>query len=101
MALKNKNIIGKPGPGRKKGSKDKIPRSVKERVIFVWDQLEKEGKGLKAYAEENPKDFYKYFIRSMLPKEIDVKGGLDISVTVNTPRKPSLKEWQQIVKSKK
>jgi len=88
MALKNNNVAGKRGPGRPKGSKDKLPQTVKGRVMAVWDQLEKEGKGLKAYAEDNPKDFYKYFIRSMLPKEIDAKINLgDLQVIIKDTTK--------------
>ena len=62
----------KPGPGRPKGSTDKIPRALKERVLAVWEDLEKKKKGLGDEAEKDPKWFYENFIKPMLPKNVDL-----------------------------
>ena len=49
----------------------KIPKgNTKDRVIDVWNKLESEGKGLLWYARRKPEEFYKLFVRSMLPKEV-------------------------------
>ncbi len=69
----NPNIGKTKGRGRPKGSKDKVQRTVKESVLKVWASMEKKGHGLEKWATNNQDDFYKYFIRSMLPKEIDAK----------------------------
>jgi len=49
----------------------KIPKgNTKDRVMDVWNKLESEGKGLLWYARRKPEEFYKLFVRSMLPKEV-------------------------------
>lgn len=64
-----------PGPGRPKGSKDKLARDVKERVMQAWDKLEKEGKSLYSCAADDPPWFYKTFVRPMIPKDASVSVG--------------------------
>lgn len=59
------------GAGRPKGSKDKIPQKLKDRVLKVADHLERKGLGLDVEAEKDPKWFYQNFLKVMLPKEID------------------------------
>lgn len=67
----------KHGKGRPKGSKDKITRDVRSRVMAVWDELDKQGKSLEAEALEDPKWFYKEFAKPMLPKDVVVQGDED------------------------
>ena len=70
--------IHKPGPGRPKGSKDKLSRNIRERVIQVWDKLEKTpGKSLLVLAKKDPVWFFNTFGKALIPKEITG----DISVT--------------------
>lgn len=88
MPRGNKNI--KRGPGRPKGSKDKLPREIKQRVIDVWDKLEKGGKSLHVEAKKDPKWFYQNFVKPMLPKDVVVAGD---------PEKPLEGKWTiEIVK---
>lgn len=51
---------GKPGPGRPKGSENKLTRTVKEAVELAFNELQddKDHK-LVAWAKKNPTDFYK------------------------------------------
>jgi hypothetical protein len=52
----------KPGPGRPKGSKDKIGRQCKENIIAVFDAIG----GIKAmatWARRNKGEFYKLYAR--------------------------------------
>lgn len=67
---------GKKG-GRPKGSKDKISRDVKTRIMQVWDELAKEGKDLYDEAVGDPKWFYQHFVKGMIPKDIAVSGDED------------------------
>lgn len=67
---------GKKG-GRPKGSKDKISRDVKTRIMDVWNQLEKEGKGLLDEAQTKPDWFYVNFVKGMIPKDMIVAGDQD------------------------
>lgn len=69
---------GKPGPGRPKGSGDKISRGVKEMVIAALN-----GVGGQAYLEEqavkNPKAFLT-LIGKVIP--LQVAGALDHTLNV-------------------
>ena len=70
--MSNPNI--KAGPGRPKGSKDKLSKNVKSRIMQVWDKLEGEGKGLLDEAREKPDWFYANFVKGMIPKDLTVAG---------------------------
>lgn len=63
-----------PGAGRPKGSKNKLPRDLKDRVLHVWEKLEAEGKGLYDEAEKDPPWFYANFVKPMLPKNVELTG---------------------------
>ena len=76
------NMHMKPGPGRPKGSKDKLPKALKDRVVAVWNQLEAEGKGLYETAKVNPEWFYNNFVKPMLPKDIEVNSGPDADIVM-------------------
>ena len=73
-----------PGPGRPKGSKDKIPRNLKDKILAIAEDLEKKGIGLNKQAEEDPKWFFEHFLKPMLPK--DVKIDADSKLTVEIVR---------------
>ena len=60
--------------GRPKGSKDKITRDLKKRVLDVWDQLKADGKDLHDEAQQDPKWFYQNFVKPMLPKDVVLQG---------------------------
>ena len=53
---------GKPGPGRPKGSKDKLTRDAKQAFQYAFDKLGGADK-LAEWAQENTTDFYKLFAR--------------------------------------
>lgn len=75
----------KPGPGRPQGSKDKIARSVKDRIIAVWDSLEAGGQSLEEVAKADPPWFYANFVKGMIPKEVEAKvqGEMGVRFTTN------------------
>ncbi len=73
MANPNIKDHAKKG-GRPKGSKDKISRDLKTRVLKVWDRLKEEGKDLYDEADKDPKWFYQNFVKPMLPKDVVVQG---------------------------
>lgn len=58
--------------GRPKGAKNKVPRSVKQRVMEAWDKLEDDKKSLAEEALKDPKWFYRTFGRAMIPKDVEV-----------------------------
>ena len=61
------------GPGRKKGSKNKLPKGLREKVLAITEQLEAEGKGLDDEARADPKWFYENFVKPLLPKKIEAE----------------------------
>jgi hypothetical protein len=68
----------KHGKGRPKGSKDKLTRDIKQRIVEVWNKLEeKEGVSLEEIAQKNPEWFYKNFVKPMIPKDVIVAGDED------------------------
>lgn len=73
---------GRPGPGRPKGCKDKIPRGMKERVLDVWLKLEKGGKGLHVQAKKDPQWFFTTMVKPMLPKEVGAKVDVDGDILI-------------------
>ena len=60
-----------PNPtGRPKGSKNKLPRNLVDRVLEISVNLEEQGMGLQECAEENPRWFFENFMKPMIPKNI-------------------------------
>lgn len=77
----NLKSVQKPGPGRPKGSKDKLSRDIRERVVQVWDSLEgTKDKSLKYLAHAEPKWFFDTFGRALIPKEIKAELGMSTSL---------------------
>lgn len=63
--------------GKPKGAVNKVTRTVKETVLSVFNELQESPKhSLKAFAEENPKEFYT-IASKLIPTEIT--GGLKLS----------------------
>jgi hypothetical protein len=70
------------GKGRPKGALNKTTVAMKEAVLGVYSDLQEAAGGehahFKAWAEQNPTDFYK--IASKLPP-MDIRGSHDINVS--------------------
>lgn len=76
MGKRPNNLPG-AGPGRPKGSKDKITRDLKKLVLDTAAKLEEDGKSLHEEAQKDPKWFYMNFLKPMLPKPVIVAGDPD------------------------
>jgi hypothetical protein len=57
--------------GKPRGCRNKIPKTLKERVLRAIEELEKENKSLTDEARKDPRWFYENFFRPMLPKELN------------------------------
>lgn len=68
--------------GRPKGSKNKTTLEVKQVVLKTFKDM---GgcKAFKQWAEENPNLFYDKFLSKMVPKEVEMSGGLEIDASVD------------------
>lgn len=59
--------------GKKKGTPNKLTRTVKERVLDTFNELQTDKRAnLKQWAKENPTEFYKIAAK-LIPTEIDAK----------------------------
>ena len=69
---------GKPFPpgnsGKPKGTKNKFPTALKDKVLHAAAVLEAEGKDLAAEAMKDPRWFWETFVKPMLPKEVWMTG---------------------------
>ena len=63
-------------PGRPKGSKNKSPARIVDKIIEIDGQLELDGKGLLDCAKQNPKWFYEKIFVKILPKPVDISGDI-------------------------
>jgi hypothetical protein len=89
-------IIGTPfkagNPGKLKGTKNKLTKTVKETVLAVFNDLQKDPKhSLKAFARRYPREFY-VIASKLIPTEIkaDIKvpEGIQIIMQPATECKP-------------
>jgi hypothetical protein len=62
----------KPGMGRPKGSKNKVQADLKQKMLDILADLEKQNKGISDEAEKDPKWFFENFIKPLLPKDSQV-----------------------------
>ena len=64
---------GKPGPGRPKGVRNKVPADLAKIVISVADSLDPKGleAALKKWAEGAPGTFWTKMVAPLLPKTIE------------------------------
>ncbi len=65
---------------RPKGSKNKVPQSVKENIVAVFTRLGGTA-AMAKWAEKNQDQFYRMY-GSLAPKELDVKGDVKADVKV-------------------
>lgn len=64
---------GKAGPGRPKGSPNKLTKSVKDAFQEAFDVMQEQpGVKLTEWGKENPTEFYKLAAR-LIPAEINAK----------------------------
>ena len=63
--------------GKPKGTKNKFPTALKEKVLHACAHLEAEGKDLATVALNDPTWFYENFLKPMLPKEMAISGDKD------------------------
>jgi hypothetical protein len=77
-----KNNLPGAGPGRPPGCKNKITTNLKELVLDTVKQLEKENKSLAEEGRKDPKWFYANFVKPMLPKDVDLTVGGDLTVII-------------------
>ncbi len=70
---------GTAGPGRKQGSKNKVPQGIKEAVLWVAERLnESPGKSLLDVADADPAWFWEKVYGKMLPKNVEMSGEIGI-----------------------
>lgn len=87
--------VGERGPGRPKGSKNKIPTDIKH---YLQESLmdERGGKGTEFFVSLKTSDIYQErvayanLIKAILPKDVAVTGGMQIRIV--TGMDPSLRE---------
>ena len=60
--------LGKKTGGRKKGTPNKVQRTVRESLVSVYERLGGDDAML-SWAAENPEEFYRHWIK-MLPTEV-------------------------------
>ena len=69
----NAKSLPKRPRGRPKGSKDKIPQGLKEKILFIAEDLDKRGIGLHDQAKEEPRWFFEHFLKGLIPKDIKLE----------------------------
>lgn len=85
----NPDIKYKNPGGRPKGSKNKFPSAIKDKVLLACAKVEASGQDLGTLAVEDAKWFFETFVKPMIPKELWVSGtdGKPFSMTINIERK--------------
>jgi len=69
-----------PG-GRPKGTKNKVPRDLIDKILFISAELDKKQTGLKECAEADPPWFFENFIKPIIPKNVDVNLEGEMKIT--------------------
>lgn len=79
-----------PGPGRPRGSRNKLPLEARAYVMEVAAQLEAEGRGMLEWARSNETDFWSKIYKAVVPREVDanVSGNVRIIVATGIERAP-------------
>ncbi len=79
----NLKPVGKKGRGRPPGTPNKIPTEAKARVLFVFEQLQKNPKtSLLAISKEKPAWFYDTIWKVLIPKQVTVDGDVRAAVMI-------------------
>lgn len=82
--------------GRKKGSQNKITKTVKETVLKVFNKLQKDPvNNLTEFAKKYPRDFYAIAAK-LIPTEISGKDGGEILMKIITKDQETAEELQQL-----
>lgn len=82
-SIEKKNANLKPGRGRPKGVKNKVPRTMKDTILHVWEVLQETPEmSLLDCAENNPIWFYE-LCKSMFPKDLFIT--TDVSIKTMSP----------------
>ena len=95
-AIKSRAKIRKR-TGKPKGSQNKIPADLKQRILDLLEELEKNGKGLSSQANQDPKWFLETFVKPLLPKNIEAKVEHDITEAL---RKEAFAMFREFKKGK-
>ena len=79
-------VVGKPfekgNKGRKKGTQNKLTKTVKETVLAVFNDLQNDPKvKLSQFAKDFPRDFYAIAAK-LIPTEISGKIDNEIKLTI-------------------
>jgi len=77
----NNATLPVPGPGRPKGAKNKIPKSLKESFLEVYEMLGGT-KGLYQWASKSEKNraIYYQIVSKLLPQELEHGGQFNITI---------------------
>ena len=54
--------------GRPRGAKNKIPKNLVDQILEIAADLDKQGKGLKHFAVDDPRWFFESFLKLLVPK---------------------------------
>jgi hypothetical protein len=68
-----------PG-GRPKGAKNKVPNDIVQKIVQINLSLAKKGKGLEDCANDDPKWFHSIFTKAIIPKNIEISGGTELTI---------------------
>jgi hypothetical protein len=66
--------------GRKKGTPNKIPRNLIEKLQEIDGVLESQGKGLLQCAEQDPQWYFEHFCKPRIPKNVEVSGKTELTI---------------------
>lgn len=73
---------GTPGPGRPRGSQNKLTRAVKDAFQAAFEDLQgDENNNLLSWAQANPTDFYK-LASKLIPSEINASVTGNLTATI-------------------
>ena len=70
--------------GRPKGSKNKLRANLVQEILEIAEYLKGKKLGLKETAKQNPRWFFENFLKSLIPKNIEVEGKLTIEDVVDS-----------------
>lgn len=70
--------------GRPVGSKNKLRAPLVEEVLAIAEELNRNGKGLRKCAMDDPRWFCETFLKNMLPRNIDVRAAISIEEVLLT-----------------
>ena len=84
MNVRRKNNLKGPGPGRPKGLRNKITRTVQDCILEAFHSPEIGGvEGMITWGkrQENRGDFYKHLLSKLLPKNPALQIGIQVDLS--------------------